>query len=277
MFSSCILYHSKYFYGCVIDRKNEPFSVFCCCCYLFFVGRRFAHSHHRFFFLRFEIVFCLRRRLESVFKPLFYYGLPGYGLLQSRYITALYFTFTSLTSVGFGNVAPNTDAEKIFTICVMLVGCKLHFYYLSIFWLVQFSLCFVQFLHFCIFFSFPFFFVSFVHPGIQNSSNWNGERKASVPFNLHELIAFCVHLTLSILHFSFHAALMYASIFGNVSAIIQRLYSGTARYHTQMLRVREFIRFHQVSSICVQIYYFVCSIIRSIDCRHRIEFQMKIK
>lgn len=39
---------------------------------------------------------------------------------------------------------------------------------------------------------------------------------------------------------------MYASIFGNVSAIIQRLYSGTARYHTQMLRVREFIRFHQV-------------------------------
>jgi Ion channel len=43
---------------------------------------------------------------------------------QSRYVTALYFTFTSLTSVGFGNVAPNTDAEKIFTICVMLVGCK---------------------------------------------------------------------------------------------------------------------------------------------------------
>ena len=42
------------------------------------------------------------------------------------------------------------------------------------------------------------------------------------------------------------AALMYASIFGNVSAIIQRLYSGTARYHTQMLRVKEFIRFHQI-------------------------------
>lgn len=39
---------------------------------------------------------------------------------------------------------------------------------------------------------------------------------------------------------------MYASIFGNVSAIIQRLYSGTARYHAQMLRVKEFIRFHQI-------------------------------
>ncbi|KDR07360.1 Potassium voltage-gated channel subfamily H member 6, partial [Zootermopsis nevadensis] len=94
----------------------------------------------------------------------FYYANnTGGPSIKSRYITALYFTFSSLTSVGFGNVAPNTDAEKIFTICVMLVG-----------------------------------------------------------------------------------SLMYASIFGNVSAIIQRLYSGTARYHTQMLRVREFIRFHQI-------------------------------
>ncbi|XP_031622923.1 potassium voltage-gated channel subfamily H member 6 isoform X2 [Contarinia nasturtii] len=94
------------------------------------------------------------------------YYLPnntGGPSIKSRYITALYFTFTSLTSVGFGNVAPNTDFEKIFTICVMLVG-----------------------------------------------------------------------------------SLMYASIFGNVSAIIQQLYSGTARYHTQILRVREFIRFHQI-------------------------------
>lgn len=48
------------------------------------------------------------------------------SIFQSRYITALYFTFSSLTSVGFGNVAPNTDMEKIFTICVMLVGCKYH-------------------------------------------------------------------------------------------------------------------------------------------------------
>ncbi|XP_033606226.1 potassium voltage-gated channel subfamily H member 2 isoform X3 [Cryptotermes secundus] len=94
----------------------------------------------------------------------FYYANnTGGPSIKSRYITALYFTFSSLTSVGFGNVAPNTDAEKVFTICVMLVG-----------------------------------------------------------------------------------SLMYASIFGNVSAIIQRLYSGTARYHTQMLRVREFIRFHQI-------------------------------
>ncbi|KAE8284234.1 Potassium voltage-gated channel subfamily H member 6 [Larimichthys crocea] len=83
--------------------------------------------------------------------------------VKDKYVTALYFTLSSLTSVGFGNVSPNTNSEKIFSICVMVIG-----------------------------------------------------------------------------------SLMYASIFGNVSAIIQRLYSGTTRYHTQMLRVKEFIRFHQI-------------------------------
>lgn len=40
------------------------------------------------------------------------------------YVTALYFTFTSLTSVGFGNVSANTTAEKVFTIVMMLIGGK---------------------------------------------------------------------------------------------------------------------------------------------------------
>lgn len=43
---------------------------------------------------------------------------------KSAYITALYYTMTSLTSIGFGNVAANTDLEKIFTTVMMLVGCK---------------------------------------------------------------------------------------------------------------------------------------------------------
>ncbi|KAK1788999.1 hypothetical protein P4O66_014950 [Electrophorus voltai] len=101
------------------------------------------------------------------------YSDPSSGpSIKDKYVTALYFTFSSLTSVGFGNVSPNTNSEKIFSICVMLIGSAIS------------------------------------HPS-------------------------CV-------------ALMYASIFGNVSAIIQRLYSGTARYHMQMLRVKEFIRFHQI-------------------------------
>ncbi len=48
---------------------------------------------------------------------------PGLNI-RSKYITALYFTFTSLTSIGFGNIAPNTNNEKIFSIFAMLLGCK---------------------------------------------------------------------------------------------------------------------------------------------------------
>ncbi|PAA51267.1 hypothetical protein BOX15_Mlig018296g1 [Macrostomum lignano] len=44
----------------------------------------------------------------------------------SRYITALYYTCSSLTSIGFGNVSANTDHEKIFSICVMLIGALMH-------------------------------------------------------------------------------------------------------------------------------------------------------
>jgi len=43
---------------------------------------------------------------------------------QSAYITALYFAMTSITSIGFGNVAANTDLEKLFATLMMLVGCK---------------------------------------------------------------------------------------------------------------------------------------------------------
>lgn len=44
--------------------------------------------------------------------------------LKSKYITALFFTLTSLTSVGFGNVSPTTNWEKIFSIMSMLLGCN---------------------------------------------------------------------------------------------------------------------------------------------------------
>lgn len=83
--------------------------------------------------------------------------------LQTRYITALYFTLSSLTSVGFGNVSPNTDAEKIFSVCVMIVG-----------------------------------------------------------------------------------ALMYASIFGNLTAIIQRLYSRASRFHRDLRVIEDFVRFYKI-------------------------------
>ncbi|XP_023211953.1 potassium voltage-gated channel subfamily H member 6-like isoform X1 [Centruroides sculpturatus] len=54
----------------------------------------------------------------------FYNYSQGGPSIKAKYVTALYFTFSSLTSVGFGNVAPNTNMEKVFSILVMLVGCK---------------------------------------------------------------------------------------------------------------------------------------------------------
>ena len=41
---------------------------------------------------------------------------------KTMYVSSLYFTMTCMTSVGFGNVAAETDNEKIFTICMMIIA-----------------------------------------------------------------------------------------------------------------------------------------------------------
>jgi len=43
---------------------------------------------------------------------------------RMAYATALYFTLSCMTSVGFGNVSAFTEYEKIFSICMMILGCK---------------------------------------------------------------------------------------------------------------------------------------------------------
>ncbi|KAL0266809.1 UNVERIFIED_CONTAM: hypothetical protein PYX00_009253 [Menopon gallinae] len=82
---------------------------------------------------------------------------------KTMYVTALYFTMTCMTSVGFGNVAAETDNEKIFTICMMII-----------------------------------------------------------------------------------AALLYATIFGHVTTIIQQMTSATAKYHDMLNNVREFMKLNEV-------------------------------
>ncbi|XP_016095430.1 potassium voltage-gated channel subfamily H member 4-like [Sinocyclocheilus grahami] len=101
----------------------------------------------------------LGRRLD---KPYFNSTVGGPSV-RSAYIASLYFTLSSLTSVGFGNVCANTDAEKIFSVCTMLIG-----------------------------------------------------------------------------------ALMHAVVFGNVTAIIQRMYSRRSLYHTRMKDLKDFIRVHRL-------------------------------
>lgn len=95
-------------------------------------------------------------------------GRLGYDVLNqtdvaSAYITALYFTTSSLTSVGFGNVAANTNAEKVFSVFIMLIG-----------------------------------------------------------------------------------ALMHAVVFGNVTAIIQRMYARRSQYQTKFRDLKDFFRLHQI-------------------------------
>uniref|UniRef100_UPI00398E9288 voltage-gated delayed rectifier potassium channel KCNH4-like n=1 Tax=Pristiophorus japonicus TaxID=55135 RepID=UPI00398E9288 len=101
----------------------------------------------------------LGKRLETPYTN----NSVGGPTIRSAYIAALYFTLSSLTSVGFGNVSANTDAEKIFSICTMLIG-----------------------------------------------------------------------------------ALMHAVVFGNVTAIIQRMYSRRSLYHTRMKDMKDFIRVHHL-------------------------------
>ncbi|XP_076008320.1 voltage-gated delayed rectifier potassium channel KCNH4 isoform X2 [Genypterus blacodes] len=101
----------------------------------------------------------LGKRLETPYTN----STVGGPSVRSSYIAALYFTLSSLTSVGFGNVCANTDAEKIFSICTMLIG-----------------------------------------------------------------------------------ALMHAVVFGNVTAIIQRMYSRRSLYHTRMKDLKDFIRVHRL-------------------------------
>ncbi|MBW03991.1 Potassium voltage-gated channel subfamily H member 4, partial [Eschrichtius robustus] len=124
----------------------------------------------------------LGKRLEVPYVN----GSAGGPSRRSAYIAALYFTLSSLTSVGFGNVCANTDAEKIFSICTMLIGAT--------------------------------------HPG---QGALRAEEAGGVAAPDCPLCA---------------AALMHAVVFGNVTAIIQRMYSRRSLYHSRMKELKDFIR-----------------------------------
>ncbi|CAB4061358.1 KCNH8 [Lepeophtheirus salmonis] len=56
-------------------------------------------------------------------------GLPNGSYVphsEAYYVTALYYSCTSLTTVGFGNVSANTTWEKIFSVVIMLIGALMH-------------------------------------------------------------------------------------------------------------------------------------------------------
>lgn len=49
-------------------------------------------------------------------------GGPHLPTLASLYVSSLYYCLTSLTTIGFGNISPNTTAEKIFGCITMIAG-----------------------------------------------------------------------------------------------------------------------------------------------------------
>ena len=49
-------------------------------------------------------------------------SIPDLPTLPSLYVSSLYYCLTSLTTIGFGNMSPNTTAEKIFGSIFMIVG-----------------------------------------------------------------------------------------------------------------------------------------------------------
>ncbi|KAI3358479.1 hypothetical protein L3Q82_014899 [Scortum barcoo] len=140
----------------------------------------------------------LGKRLESPYYSIEGVNVNGTGSgpsIRSIYIASLYFTLSSLTSVGFGNVSANTDTEKIFSICVMLIG-----------------------------------------------------------------------------------ALMHALVFGNVTAIIQRMYSRWSQYHTRTKDLKDFIRVHHLPQSLKQrmLEYFqtTWSVNNGIDCNEILELSL---
>ena len=50
-------------------------------------------------------------------------GGPDTGYM---YVTALYFTMTCMTSIGFGNVAADTYYEKVFALVMMTISSLLY-------------------------------------------------------------------------------------------------------------------------------------------------------
>uniref|UniRef100_A0A3B5A1T7 Potassium voltage-gated channel, subfamily H (eag-related), member 3 n=1 Tax=Stegastes partitus TaxID=144197 RepID=A0A3B5A1T7_9TELE len=127
-------------------------------CVWYFIGRKEIESPGSW------DIGWLHELAKRLGTPYFLLGVLGGGpSMRSSYVTSLYFALSSLTSVGFGNVSANTDSEKIFSICTMLIG-----------------------------------------------------------------------------------ALMHAVVFGNVTAIIQRMYSRRSLYHTRTKDLKDFIRVHRL-------------------------------
>ena len=45
----------------------------------------------------------------------------------------IYYTFTTLSTIGFGDYRPLSDEERLFTVCVFLIGVSVFSYLMGVF------------------------------------------------------------------------------------------------------------------------------------------------
>ena len=76
------------------------------------------------------------RKLVYVFIIILIFLFGGatfyYYVEKWRYLDALYFTSYTITTVGYGDITPKTDAGKIFTIVYVFAGVGIALYGLSL-------------------------------------------------------------------------------------------------------------------------------------------------
>ncbi|KAI4578531.1 hypothetical protein MJG53_011386 [Ovis ammon polii x Ovis aries] len=212
---------------------------------------------------------------------------------NSVYISSLYFTMTSLTSVGFGNIAPSTDIEKIFAVAIMMIGSphscpfgnpteskeqlgQFRLLYLSSFF-TEIKDITPRYLEYSV--ELQIFTECSVYAKNVLTRLWfTSIRLVEVKHTLGKrFIIDVLQPTLCLklrehshqkkkadnLQFSFQdfsrgylrsiflltmklSALLYATIFGNVTTIFQQMYANTNRYHEMLNSVRDFLKLYQV-------------------------------
>ncbi len=74
----------------------------------------------------------MEKRILLVVAILFLTGMVSYHFLEGwSWLDSLYFSVSTLTTIGYGDLHPTSDASKIFTIVYVLGGISIVLYVIS--------------------------------------------------------------------------------------------------------------------------------------------------
>jgi len=69
-----------------------------------------------------------------VFLIFLFGGILAYSSIEGwRYIDSAYFTIATVTTIGYGDIVPQTDMGKIFTMFFSFFGIGMAFYFFTLF------------------------------------------------------------------------------------------------------------------------------------------------